>query len=116
MTQTSPKAGSKSALVLAGDFSANFYAIDSSTGKLVWSKFTGTDQQHHMITGGAQFYGNKLFKSHGMLQALDPYTDNIVWTHNTAPNATGDISTHKYGPNGTSIWTSVSAPHRFWCI
>ena len=53
MTQTSPKAGSKSALVLAGDFSANFYAIDSSTGKLVWSKFTGTDQKHHMITGGA---------------------------------------------------------------
>jgi polyvinyl alcohol dehydrogenase (cytochrome) len=116
--------GSKRAMILVGDFYANVYAIDAKTGELVWSKFIGTDQKHHMITGGAQFYGGKLFvpiaskevitalielgleccKTHGMLQALDPYTGNIAWTYHTAPEATLDKSTLKYAPNGMSIW------------
>ncbi len=118
--------GSKPALILVGDFYGNFYAISAKTGKLVWSKFIGTDKKHHMITGGVQFYGNKLFvpiatkqvitaivefgwkccKSHGMLQALNPYTGNIVWTYNTAPNARLDKSTKRYAPNGMSIWST----------
>jgi polyvinyl alcohol dehydrogenase (cytochrome) len=116
--------GSKPALILVGDFYANLYAIDAKTGQLVWSKFVGTDKKHHMITGGMQFYGDKLFvpiaskqvvmalielgaeccKSHGMLQALDPYTGTIAWTYHTAPDATLDQATKKYAPNGMSIW------------
>jgi polyvinyl alcohol dehydrogenase (cytochrome) len=49
--------GSKPPLILVGDFYANFYAIAAKTGKLLWSKFIGTDKEHHMVTGGAQFYG-----------------------------------------------------------
>jgi polyvinyl alcohol dehydrogenase (cytochrome) len=117
--------GSKPALILVGDFYGNFYAIAAKTGKLLWSKFIGTDK-NHMITGGAQFYGGKLFvpiatkevimallefgseccKSHGMLQALDPYTGNIAWTYHTAPEATLDKATKKYAPNGMSIWST----------
>ena len=117
--------GSKPPLILVGDWYANFYAIDARTGKLVWSKFIGADQHHHMVTGGVQFYGGKLFvpiaskevitallefgtmccKSHGMLQALDPYTGNIFWTYNTSPDATLDEAEHRYAPNGMSIWS-----------
>jgi polyvinyl alcohol dehydrogenase (cytochrome) len=118
--------GSKPALILVGDFYANFYAIAAQTGKLLWSKFIGTDKDHHMITGGAQFHGGKLFvpvaskevimalfefgsdccKSHGMLQALDPYTGTIIWTYHTAPEATLDKSTNRYAPNGMSLWST----------
>lgn len=117
--------GSKPALILVGDYYANLYAIAAKTGKLVWSKFVGTDSDHHMVTGGIQFYGGKLFvpiatkevitallefgkqccKSHGMLQAVDPYTGNIFWSYNTSREATLDKSTNKYSPNGMSIWS-----------
>ncbi len=116
---------SKPALILVGDWYANFYAIDAKTGKLVWSKFIGADPDHHMITGGVQYYGGKLFvpvaskevitallefgttccKSHGMMQALDPYTGKIIWTYHTARDATLDKSTNRYAPNGMSIWS-----------
>ena len=119
------KADAKPALVLVGDFFGNFYAIDAATGRLIWSKFVGTDPKHHMITGGAQLYGGKLFvpvaskevitalvefdvlccKSHGILQALDPYTGNIVWSYHTAPEATRDPSSNRYAPNGMSVWS-----------
>jgi polyvinyl alcohol dehydrogenase (cytochrome) len=118
--------GSKPALILVGDFYANLYAIAAKTGKLLWSKFIGTDKNHHMITGGAQFYGGRLFvpvaskevimalfefgsdccKSHGLLRALDPYTGKIVWTYDTAPDATLDKATNRYAPNGMSIWST----------
>jgi polyvinyl alcohol dehydrogenase (cytochrome) len=118
--------GSKPALILVGDFYANFYAIAAKTGKLLWTKFIGTDKDHHMITGGAQFYEGKLLvpvaskevitallefgsdccKSHGMLEALDPYTGKIFWTYDTAPEAILDKSTHRYSPNGMSIWST----------
>jgi polyvinyl alcohol dehydrogenase (cytochrome) len=116
--------GSKPALILVGDWYANFYAIDAKTGKRVWSKFIGTDEHLHMITGGAQFYAGKLFvpiaskevlsallefgtkccKSHGLLQALDPYTGNIIWTYHTASEATLDPVENRYAPNGMSLW------------
>jgi polyvinyl alcohol dehydrogenase (cytochrome) len=117
--------GTKPPLILVGDWYANFYAIDAKSGKLLWSKFIGADPAHHMITGGVQFYGGKLFvpvaskevitallefgtmccKSHGMLQVLDPYTGNIFWTYNTSPDATLDPKENRYAPNGMSIWS-----------
>lgn len=117
--------GTKPTLVLVGDWYANFYAIDARAGTLVWSKFIGADRDHHTITGGVQFYGGKLFvpiaskevltallefgaaccKSHGMLQALDPYTGSIFWTYNTSPDATLDPKENRYAPNGMSLWS-----------
>ena len=111
------------ALVLAGDFYGNFYAVDAVSGELRWSRFLGTEKSHHWITGGAQFHDGKLFvpvaskevvsvaldltlccTSHGMLQALDPYTGESLWTYHTAPEASYQASTGKLGPNGMSIW------------
>jgi polyvinyl alcohol dehydrogenase (cytochrome) len=116
--------GWKPALVLVGDFYGYFYAINAKTGRQVWSKFLGTDKKYHMITGGMQFYGGKLFvpvatkevlttilespssccKTHGMLHAINPYTGKIIWTYNTAPDATPDPVYGRYAPNGMSIW------------
>jgi polyvinyl alcohol dehydrogenase (cytochrome) len=115
---------SKPALVLAGDTHGNYYAVDAKTGKLLWQKFLGTDPAHHMITGGAQFYAGRMFvpissnevvtsilepegtccKTHGMLQAIDPYTGAIVWTYNTAPEAAWNRDKQLFAPNGMSIW------------
>jgi polyvinyl alcohol dehydrogenase (cytochrome) len=117
--------GSKPALILVGDWYANFYAIDAKSGKLVWSKFLGDDRDHHTITGGVQFYGGKLFvpiaskevimallefgtmccKSHGMLQAVEPHTGTIIWTYHTARDATLNKAENRYAPNGMSIWS-----------
>jgi polyvinyl alcohol dehydrogenase (cytochrome) len=41
-----------------------------------------------------------------MLQALDPYTGNIIWSYNTVPAATLDRAINRYGPNGMSIWST----------
>jgi len=51
-------------------------------------------------------FGSDCCKSHGMLQALDPYTGNIVWSYNTAPDATLEKATNRYAPNGMSIWST----------
>src|SRR3546814_11774418 len=84
--------GEQPALVYAGDFYGNFYAIDAASGTLRWSRFIGTEKDHHTITGAPQVYDGKLIvpvsskevlsalfelrpccSSHGLLQALDPY-------------------------------------------
>jgi len=51
-------------------------------------------------------FGSDCCNSHGMLQALDPYTGTIIWTYHTAPEATLDKSTNRYAPNGVSIWST----------
>jgi polyvinyl alcohol dehydrogenase (cytochrome) len=115
---------SKPALVLAGDFYGNMYAVNAATGVLVWSRFLGDDLQHDFITGAPQFYGGKLFvpiaskqvlsnvfelediccTSHGMVVAIDPYTGATLWTYQTVPSAVYQASEYKFAPNGGSVW------------
>jgi polyvinyl alcohol dehydrogenase (cytochrome) len=112
------------ALVLAGDYYGNFYAVEVTTGKLVWSRFVGADRQQNFITGAPQFFDGKLFvpiaskqvlsnvfepediccTSHGMVVAIDPYTGATLWSYQTAPDATYDATERKYAPNGASVW------------
>lgn len=112
------------ALVLAGDYFGHYYAVDAVSGKLAWTRFIGYDADNSSITGGAQFYDGKLLvpvaskevlntifqflriccSSHGMLQALDPYTGETVWTYHTAATARYQPSSHKFAPNGMSLW------------
>src|SRR3546814_18992156 len=55
-----PPHGEQPALVYAGDFYGNFYAIDAASGTLRWSRFIGTEKDHHTINGAPQVYDGKL--------------------------------------------------------
>lgn len=119
-----PPDGADPALVYAGDFYGNFYALDAATGSLRWSRFVGTEPDHHMITGAPQVYDRKLIvpvsskevlsalfellrpccSSHGLLQVLDPYTGATLWTYDTTAAASLQLRTGKRGPNGVSLW------------
>src|SRR3546814_3587167 len=111
--------GEQPALVYAGDFYGNFYAIDAASGTLRWSRFIGTEKDHHTITGAPQVYDGKLIvpvsskevlsalfelrpccSSHGLLQALDPYTGATLWTYDATAAARLQLRTGKLAPNG----------------
>lgn len=114
----------KPAMVFAGDFYGNFYGVNAKTGALVWKAFLGENTAQNFITGSAQFHQGTMFvpvatkevittvldifgtccKSHGLLQAIDPYTGRIKWTYHTAPKATYNASTRTHGPSGMSVW------------
>ncbi len=119
-----PAQGGRKALVFGGDFYGNFYALDAQTGQLVWKAFLGTDRNRHFITGSPVVHEGTMFvpvatkevittvldvlsaccSSHGMLQALDPYTGKIRWTYHTTANAVYDARLGFKGPNGVSLW------------
>jgi polyvinyl alcohol dehydrogenase (cytochrome) len=114
----------KPAMVFAGDFYGNFYGVNAKTGAPVWQAFMGTDTGRHMITGATQVSNGTLFipvatkevittvvdlltaccYTHGMLQAVDPYTGKVKWTYHTSADATFNPNTGTRGPNGMSLW------------
>src|SRR3546814_18766989 len=86
-----------------------------------WSRFIGTEKDHHTITGAPQVYDGKLIvpvsskevlsalfelrpccSSHGLLQALDPYTGATLWTYDATAAARLQLRTGKLAPNGRS--------------
>ncbi|MEY4763870.1 MAG: hypothetical protein RI907_543 [Pseudomonadota bacterium] len=111
-------------LIFAGDFYANLYALDARTGRRYWSKFIGTESAYHWTTGSPTLYNGVLYvpvatkevvttvlnvftpccKSHGLLQAMDPYTGKIKWTYHTATTNSYDAKTGFAGPSGMSLW------------
>lgn len=114
----------KPAMIYAGDFYGNYYGVNARTGAEVWKTFVGADANNNFITGSPQIYKGTMFvpvatkevittvlnvlgnccKSHGLLQALDPYTGKVKWTYHTAADATYNPSTGFSSPNGMSIW------------
>jgi polyvinyl alcohol dehydrogenase (cytochrome) len=118
--------GTRQALVFAGDLNGVMHAIDARSGKQVWKRFVGTDPANHIITGSPVFAEGNLFipvstleaiatvflkgpccRSHGMVQAVNPYTGEGVWSFNVTPDAQvqpGNAS--RLGPNGGSVWSS----------
>jgi polyvinyl alcohol dehydrogenase (cytochrome) len=121
--------GGRQALLFAGDLNGVIHAVDASSGKQVWKRFVGTDTANHIITGTPIYAGGKLFipvstleaiatvfrdgvccRSHGMAQAVSPYTGEQVWTFNVTADAQvqpGNPS--RLGPNGGSVWSSPAA-------
>jgi polyvinyl alcohol dehydrogenase (cytochrome) len=115
-----PAAGTNPPVVFAGDFNGNLYAVHAVTGKQLWKAFVGTDANHHMITGAPLPYNGTLYvpvaskevittvtelfsaccSTHGLLQALDPYTGKIKWTYHTAPVPAAGAKR----ANGMSLW------------
>ncbi|MDO9003361.1 MAG: PQQ-binding-like beta-propeller repeat protein [Aquabacterium sp.] len=112
------------AMVYGGDFYGNFYGVNAKTGALVWKAFVGTDAGRHFITGSPQAYNGTLFIpvatkevittvvdlltaccfTHGLLQAVDPYTGKVKWTYHTSADAKYNPNTGTRGPNGMSLW------------
>jgi polyvinyl alcohol dehydrogenase (cytochrome) len=114
-----PPVGEQPALVFAGDFFGNLYAVDAVSGKQLWRAFVGTDSSRHMVTGAPLVHNGTLYvpvaskevvtavfsvlggccSSHGLLQALDPYTGKVKWTYHTAQaEGSGKL------PSGMSLW------------
>jgi polyvinyl alcohol dehydrogenase (cytochrome) len=111
------------AMVLAGDFRGNFYAVNAQSGQEVWQGFMGTEPSYHMITGSAQIHKGTLFvpvatnevvstvvalfspccNTHGLLRALDVHTGRVKWTYHTAPDPK-DNGLGGKGPSGMSLW------------
>lgn len=118
-----PPTATQPAVVLAGDLFGNYYGVNAQTGKQIWTKWLGTQIDYHQITGSAQVYNGTIYvpvssrevvltaaslvqpccTSHGMVQAVDPYTGSIKWTYNTSPDATKQPAGNM-APNGMSIW------------
>lgn len=116
----------RQALVFAGDLNGVMHAIDARSGQEVWKKFIGTDRANHIITGTPVFATGKLFipistfevvrtvfikafccRSHGMVQAVNPYTGEVDWSYNvTADAQIQPDNASRLGPNGGSVWSS----------
>jgi len=119
-----------------GDQRGNAYALDASTGELLWKTHVD-DQSHARIVGAPVYYEGRLYvpltdgeegpsanpkyeccSGRGALIALDASTGRVVWetftiaeqARSTGKNATG---VQTFGPSGASIWSAptIDAEH-----
>ncbi len=112
-----------------GDVRANVYAIDASTGKLLWEKHVD-DNAVAGITGTSALYDGRLYvpvssREEGMgiselypcctfrgsIVALDANTGEQVWKSYTIqeepkPTRKNKIGTQLYGPAGGAVWNT----------
>jgi polyvinyl alcohol dehydrogenase (cytochrome) len=112
-----------------GDLQARAYAINTSTGALVW-KAELDQHPFAMITGAPKLYGDRLYvpvssaeelggvnpkypccSFRGSVNALDAKTGNLVWRTYTIstpaqPTSTNAVGTGMLGPSGAAVWSS----------
>ena len=112
------------ALIIAGDNLGTLYAFNAETGDILWKRFIGTDEKHHWVTGGFQYYDGALYvpvgskeaivsmvelplccNSHGLLQKVDAYTGETIWTYHTTAEPSFQVGAFHRGPNGATIWS-----------
>jgi polyvinyl alcohol dehydrogenase (cytochrome) len=111
-----------------GDARANAYAVDATTGRLLWKtkvdEFPGA-----RATGSPLFYRGRLYvpmasgeegsatvatyeccKFRGSLSALDAATGSVIWKTYTVdeptPRGKNARGTQLWGPSGAPIWSS----------
>ncbi|HEX4851568.1 MAG TPA: PQQ-binding-like beta-propeller repeat protein, partial [Puia sp.] len=111
------------------DYSTNAYALNVKTGKLIWTKRAGFDQQSS-VTGTVVAYGGKVYVpisslevasaangkytccvSSGGVVALDAKTGNEIWRYRVVPGPAKISGKRKsgrpvYGPSGGPVWCS----------
>lgn len=111
-----------------GDFNANVYAVNATSGKLVW-KESVKDHPAGTITGSPTLYGSRLYVPmssaevvsamdgnygcctfRGGVTALDATDGDTLWRMHTtdAPRATGKNKNgvSNFGPSGAPVWSS----------
>ena len=114
--------------VYFGDMKANVYALDASTGELLWT-VSADDHPLARVTGAPSLYDNRLYVPvasfeepagigqnypcctfRGSVQALDAVTGRQIWKTYTIPEAQPTRKTSKgvqlYGPAGGGVWNS----------
>jgi len=112
-----------------GDLSANAYALDAVTGKLVWKTHI-EDYPGAVITGTPTLAGDRLYvpvssyeevtgadpnyeccKFRGSVSALEAATGKVVWKRYTIAEEPKPVRKNKqgvqlWGPSGAPVWSS----------
>ncbi len=111
------------------DFRSNAYALDVSTGDLLWKYRVGWHPSSS-VTGSPALHDGTLFipisswevalsadpryeccTASGAVAAMDALTGDVVWYHRVIPGypetaGTSDIGTPKWSPSGAPVWSS----------
>ena len=122
------EAGGK-VLAYFGDIRANVYAVDASTGALVWKRKVD-DHQAARVTGAPALHSGRLYVPvssteevigaspqyecctfRGSVVALDAASGSVLWKTYTIPDPakptrTNKVGTQLYGPSGAAVWSS----------
>ena len=112
-----------------GDVRANVYALDASSGKLLWENHVD-DNAVAGITGAPAFYEGRLYVPvasreeangpsalypcctfRGSVVALDGNTGKLIWKsyviqEEPKPTRKNSIGTQMYGPAGGAVWNT----------
>ena len=112
-----------------GDIIANLYAVDATTGELVWQ--TSPDEHHSAtLTGTPAYAAGKLYVPvsslevvtaanpeyacctfRGHVMAVDAADGRVIWDSYAIPDppasvGTTSVGTDMLGPSGAPVWTS----------
>ena len=115
-----------------GDIIANLYAVDATTGELVWQ--TSPDEHHSAtLTGTPAYAAGKLYVPvsslevvtaanpeyacctfRGHVMAVDAADGSVIWDSYAIPDppasvGTTSVGTAMQGPSGAPVWTSPTS-------
>ena len=119
------KAGSSRTAAFFGDIRGNMYAVDTSSGDLLWSVPVDSHPLSR-ITAGVKVHDGRVYVAvasleepeagsftykcctfRGIVVALDAITGKQIWKHYTLPPATPQVTSTgiKFmGPSGAGVW------------
>jgi polyvinyl alcohol dehydrogenase (cytochrome) len=121
--------------VFFGDLRANAYALDASTGQVIWVRKVD-DHPYAAITGSLTYYSGRVFVPvqglneevqggrpeyecctfRGSVSALDVGSGDVVWKTYTVgekqARATNSRGKRQWGPAGGGIWSSPTIDPR----
>jgi polyvinyl alcohol dehydrogenase (cytochrome) len=121
--------------VFFGDLRANAYALDASTGQVIWVRQVD-DHPYAAITGSLTYYAGRVFVPvqglneevqggrpeyecctfRGSVSALDVATGAVVWKTYTIgekqPRGTNARGKRQWGPAGGGIWSAPTIDPR----
>jgi len=112
-----------------GDLRANAYAVNATTGKLIWKQKI-SDHSYARITGSPQLYEGRVYVAvssreewmaatptypcctfRGVVAALDAATGRVLWKTFTIsdparPTTKNKAGTQLWGPSGAGVWSA----------
>ena len=130
-----PAAGGSAWALFFGDLRANAYALDASTGQVIWVRKVD-DHPYAAITGGLTYYSGRVFVPvqglneevqggrpeyecctfRGSVSALDAATGAVAWktymVGEKQPRGTNALGKRQWGPAGGGVWSSPTIDPR----